>query len=67
MNENERTTRQLAANLFVDGLLTDEQYKAHAERMEKIYLREQIGLLIANLVLVVGMIGVGLIWFFDVG
>ena len=67
MNENEQKTRQLAANMFIDGWLTKEQYEEHLERMEKIDRFEAIGLIIANLVLVVGMIGVGLIWFFDVG
>jgi len=66
MNENGHKVEHIAAQMFVDGLMSKEDYKAHVERMERIYVWEQIGLLIANLILVVGMGGIGILWALDI-
>ncbi len=66
MSENGQKVEHVAAQMFLDGLMSKEDYEAHVERMERIYHWEAIGLLIANVILVVGMGGIGILWVLDI-
>ena len=48
MNENGQKVEHVAAQMFLDGQMSKEDYEAHVERMERIYHWEAIGLLIAK-------------------